>query len=157
MADGKKTLTKPMSELLDPGEELLGGCKAAGKNAALKAGVGAALTGATGRIVAMGGGAPEGGWASVVPQDRVFWIGATSARLVYWGVGALTSKPKDLRGETPLSAIASVTATKRTAFHRLDIVFVDETATVVDLYRANSPDSLLQALNQLLPGRVATG
>jgi hypothetical protein len=63
MADGKTTLTKPMSGLLTPGEQLLGGCKASGTNAALKA-----------------------------------------------GVGAMTSKPKDFRGETPLSAIASVTA-----------------------------------------------
>jgi hypothetical protein len=158
MADGKTTLTKPMSELLAPGEELLGGCKAAGKNAALKAGVGAALTGATGRIVNVGSGAvPEGGWAAVVPQDRVFWIGATSSRLVYWGVGAMTSKPKDFRGETPLPAIASVTATKRTAFHRLEIAFVDASTTVVDLYRANSPDSLLQALEHLLPGKIVSG
>lgn len=156
MADGKTTLTKPMFALLAPGEELLGGCKAAGKNAALKAGVGAALTGATGHIVRVGGaGAPEGGWAAVVPQDRVFWIGATTSRLVYWGVGALTSKPKDFRGETPLSAIASVTATKRTAFRRMDIAFVDGSATVVDLYRANSPDSLLDALDRLLPGKIA--
>lgn len=158
MADGKTTLTKPVSALLTPGEELLGGCKASGKNAALKAGVGAALTGATGRIVNVGGGAaPEGGWAAAVPQDRVFWIGVTSSRLVYWGVGAMTSKPKDFRGETPLPAITSVTATKRTAFHRLEMAFVDASTTVVDLYRANSPDSLLQALDELLPGKIVAG
>ena len=48
----------------------------------------------------------------------------------------------------------SVAVTKQTVFRRLSITFADGSATVVDLYRANSPDQLQAALEQLLPGRV---
>ncbi len=148
MADGRTTLTKPMAELLQPGEELLGGCKAAGKNAVIKSTVGGLAA------AAISGSPDTGGAASVVPQDKVFWIGATNQRLVYFGVGALTSAPKSFRGGTPLSAIASVFVTKQKIFRRLTFQFTDGSSSVVDLYRANSPDQLQSALEQVLPGRV---
>ncbi|SHH00143.1 hypothetical protein SAMN05443575_3059 [Jatrophihabitans endophyticus] len=151
MADGKTTLTKPMTPLLAPGEELLGGCKAAGKNAPMKA----MASSATG--VEMGEGPGAGGWAGVVPQDRVFWVGATNRRLVYFGVGYWNSTPKSLRGETPLEAVASIVVSRTTIARRLAMTFTDGTSTVVDLYRANSPDQLQEALTTLLPGRVVEG
>lgn len=155
MADGRTTLTKPMADLLAPGEELLGGCKSAGMNGALKSAV-AGAGGLVGGVVgsAIPGSAPAGGYAAIVPQDKVFWIGATNRRLVFFGVGALTSAPKKFRGETPLEAIESVTVTPRKISRRLTLAFSDGSSTAVDLYRANSPDQLQQALQQVLPGRV---
>ena len=148
MADGRTTLEQPMSTMLAPGEELLGGCKAAGKNAVIKTSVG----GVAGALIA--GGRRSGGIGDVVPQDKVFWIGATNQRLVYFGVGALTSKPKDFRGETPLAAVVGVEVSRNKIFRRLAIGFADGSSAVVDLYRANSPDSLQTALEQVLPGKV---
>jgi len=149
MADGKTSLAKPMAALLAADEQLLGGCKAAGKNAILKTAVG----GAAGAAIA--GGKRSGGLSDAVPQDKVFWIGATNRRLVYFGVGAFTSKPKKFRGETPLAAITSVAVKRQKLTRRLTFTFQDGTSAVVDLYRANSPDSLQSALEQLLPGKVA--
>jgi hypothetical protein len=148
MADGKTALTKPMAEILRPGEELIGGCKAAGKNAVLKGAIGGLASAAI-------PGSKSGGLGAVVPQEKVFWIGATNQRLVYFGVGLFTSGPKDFRGETPLEAVQSVAVTRQTVSRRLTIAFTDGSSTVVDLYRANSPDQLQTALAQLLPGRVA--
>ena len=149
MADGKTSLTKPMAEMLRPGEELVGGCKAAGQNAVLKTAVGGLASAAI-------PGSRSGGLGAVVPQEKVFWIGATNQRLVYFGVGAFTSAPKKLRGETPLDAVQSVGVTRQLISRRLTIAFTDGSSTVVDLYRANSPDQLQAALEQLLPGRVTT-
>ena len=147
MADGKKSLTKPMAEMLRPGEQLVGGCKAAGKNAVLKTAIGGLASAAI-------PGSRSGGLGAVVPQEKVFWIGATTQRLVYFGVGAFTSAPKDLRGETPLEAVQSIAVARQALARRLSIAFTDGSSTVVDLYRANSPDQLQAALEQLLPGRV---
>jgi hypothetical protein len=147
MADGKTTLTKPMAEMLRPGEELVGGCKAAGKNAVLKTSVG-------GLAAAAIPGSRSAGLGAVVPQDKVFWVGVTNQRLVYFGVGALTSAPKKFRGETPLDAVQSVAVTRQKLSRRLSIAFNDGSSTALDLYRANSPDQLQSALEQLLPGRV---
>jgi hypothetical protein len=147
MADGKRSLTKPMAELLRPGEELIGGCKAAGKNAVLKGAVGGLASAAI-------PGSRSGGLGAVVPQDKVFWIGATNQRLVYFDVGLFTSAPKRLQGETPLEAVQSVAVTRQKLSRRLDFAFTDGSSTTVDLYRANSPDQLQAALEQLLPGRV---
>ena len=147
MADGKTSLTKPMTEMLRPGEQLIGGCKAAGQNAVLKGAVGGLASAAI-------PGSRSGGLGAVVPQDKVFWIGATNQRLVYYGVGALTSAPKQLKGETPLEAVAAITVGKGKVFRRLTLTFVDGSTSIVDLYRANSPDQLQQALQQVLPGRV---
>lgn len=149
MADGKTTLTKPMAELLETGEELVGGCKAAGKNAALKGAVG-------GLAAAAIPGSSSAGLAADVPQDKVFWIGVTNRRLVYFGVGALTSAPKKYRGATPLEVVQSVAITKQKLSRRLTLAFTDGSSTVIDLYRANSPDQVQSALEQLLPGRVST-
>ena len=149
MADGKTTLTKPMAQMLGPGEELLGGCKAAGKNAVIKTTIGGAIG------AAIPGVENAGGLGAVVPQDKVFWIGATNHRLVYFGVGALTSAPKKFRGESPLAAIHSISITRQKISRRLTIAFTDGTSSVVDLYRANSPDQLQAALEQVLPGRVS--
>ncbi len=147
MADGKTALTKPMTAILRPGEELVGGCKAAGKNAVLKTTVG----GLAGAAIP---GSRSGGLGAGVPQDKVFWIGATNQRLVYFGVGLFTSAPKAFRGETPIDAVQSVAVTRQLTSRRLSIAFTDGSSTVVDLYRANSPDQLQAALEQLLPGRV---
>jgi len=147
MADGKTSLTKPMAQMLRPGENLIGGCKAAGKNAVLKTAVGGLASAAI-------PGSRSGGLGAVVPQDKVFWIGATDQRLVYFGVGAFTSAPKKLRGETPLDAVQSVAVTRQKLSRRLTIAFTDGSSTEADLYRANSPDQLQAALEQLLPGRV---
>ena len=83
MADGKTALTKPMTEMLRPGEQLIGGCKAAGKNAVLKTAVGGLASAAI-------PGSRSAGLGASVPQDKVFWIGATNQRLVCFGVGAFT-------------------------------------------------------------------
>jgi hypothetical protein len=147
MADGKTSLTKPMAAILRPGEVLLGGCKAAGKNAVLKGAIGGLASAAI-------PGSKSAGLGAVVPQEKIFWIGATNQRLVYFGVGAFTSAPKDFRGETPLEAVQSVAVTRQAVSRRLTITFADGSSTVVDLYRANSPDQLQAALEQLLPGRV---
>ena len=147
MADGKTTLTKPMESLLEPGEHLLGGCKAAGKNAVLKTAVGGLASAAI-------PGSSAAGLRAAVPQDKVFWIGATNRRLVYFGVGALTSAPKKYRGATPLDAVQSIAVSRQKLSRRLTITFADGSSTVVDLYRANSPDQLQEALEQVLPGRV---
>jgi len=147
MADGKTSLTKPMAEILRPGEQLIGGCKAAGKNAVLKTTVGGLASAAI-------PGSRSDGLGALVPQDKVFWIGATNQRLVYFGVGLFTSAPKKLRGETPLEAVTSVAVTRQKLSRRLTIGFADGSSTAVDLYRANSPDQLQAALEQLLPGRV---
>ncbi len=147
MADGKTSLTKPMAPMLRPGEQLLGGCKAAGKNAVLKTAVGGLASAAI-------PGSRSGGLGAEVPQEKVFWIGATNQRLVYFGVGLFTSAPKTLRGETPIEAVQAVAVTRQLTSRRLSITFTDGSSTVVDLYRANSPDQLQSALEQLLPGRV---
>lgn len=148
MADGKTTLTKPMAELLEPGEELLGGCKAAGKNAVMKTAVG-------GLAAAAIPGSSSGGLGAAVPQDKVFWIGATNRRLVYFGVGLFTSAAKKYRGATPLDAVQSVVVTRQKLSRRLTMTFADGSSTVVDLYRANSPDQLQAALEQVLPAKVS--
>ena len=138
---------KPMAEMLRPGEELVGGCKAAGKNAVLKTSVG-------GLAAAAIPGSSSAGLGAVVPQEKVFWVGVTNQRLVYFGVGAFTSAPKKFRGETPLDSVQSVAVTRQKLSRRLSIAFSDGSSTAVDLYRANSPDQLQSALEQLLPGRV---
>ena len=147
MADGKTSLTKPMTEMLRPGEVLIGGCKAAGKNAVLKTAVGGLASAAI-------PGSRSGGLGAVVPQEKVFWIGAPTQRRDDFGVGMFTSAPKKFRGETPLDAVQSVAVTRQKLSRRLSIAFNDGSATAVDLYRANSPDQLQAALEQLLPGRV---
>ena len=62
--------------------------------------------------------------------------------------------PRKFRGETPLDAVRSVAVTRQQLSRRLSIAFSDGSATDVGLYRANSPDQLQGALEQLLPGRV---
>jgi len=157
MADGKTTLEKPMAELMGPGEQLLGGCKAAAKGAVLKGTVGGALGGAAGALVAdsLKGKQPEGGFATVVPKDRIYWVGATNQRLVYFKVGAMTSKPKAFAGDTPLEAVSEVKVSSKGVFRRLDMTFADGSATSINLYRANSPESLLSALREVLPGKLS--
>ena len=159
MADARKHLAKPMAELLVPGEELLGGCRAAGKNGIAKGVAGGAIGGAVGGAIAgaMSGSGTSGGAGGAVPQDRVFWVGATNQRLVYFGTGALSGKPKNLRGETPLDAVASVSVSGKMATKRMRLEFKDGSSATVDLYRSSSPDSLTAALEQVLPGRVVEG
>ncbi len=147
MADGKTALTKPMAEQLRAGEELIGGCKSAGRNAVLKTAVG-------GLAAAAIPGSRSSGVGASVPQDKVFWIGATNQRLVFFGVGAFTSAPKKFRGDIALDMVQSVEVTRQLTSRRLSITFTDGSSSVVDLYRANSPDQLQGALEQLLPGRV---
>jgi len=147
VADGKKSLTKPMEAQLKPGEQLLGGCKAAGKNAVLKGVVGGAAS-------ALIPGGKSSGLAGAVPQLKVFWVGATNQRLVFFDTGMFSSKPRSFKGDSPLSSITDVEVRKRAAFRRLTITFTDGSSSTVDLYRANSPDQLQEALEQLLPGKV---
>jgi len=147
VADGKKSLTKPMDALLNPGEQLLGGCKAAGKNAVFKGAVGGAAS-------ALIPGEKSSGIGAAVPQLRVFWIGATDQRLVFFDTGAFSSKPRSFKGDIALSSVADVEVGKRGPFRRLTLTFTDGSSATVDLYRANSPDQLQEALEQLLPGKV---
>jgi hypothetical protein len=50
--------------------------------------------------------------------------------------------------------VQSVAVTRQKLSRRLSIAFNDGSSTAVDLYRANSPDQLQGALEQVLPGRV---
>lgn len=155
MADGKKSLTKPMEGQLNPGEQLIGGCKAAGKNAVLKGAVGGAVGGVVGAVAASqmeGKSAP--GIAAGVPQLQVFWVGATNQRLVFFDTGSFSSKPRSFKGDVPLSSITDVEVGNRGPFRRLTVTFTDGSSSTVDLYRANSPGQLQDALEQLLPGTV---
>jgi hypothetical protein len=155
MADGKKVLEGLATPLLAPGEVLLGGCRSSGKGGVAKnvaaAGVGGAVGGA---IAGAAGGRAGGGVATGVPQDKIFWIGATNQRLLYFGVSAFSSKPKKFVGETPLQLVDSVAVKKQMATKRLTFTFTDGSSAAVDLYRASSPDSLQQALETALPGKV---
>ena len=161
--DGTKALADLMQTMFAPGEEMLGACKASGKNGIAKSVAGGVAGGAVGGAV---GGAISGaisssnrsdGVGAEVPQDKLFWVGATNRRLVYFGVGAFSSKPKKFQGETPLDAVASVAVARKLASRRLTIEFKDGSSATVDLYRASSPDSLQSALERALPGRVVEG
>lgn len=161
--DGTKLLTELMGAELAPGEEVLGACKATGKNGIAKGIAGGVAGGAVGGAVggAIGGALSAskqaGGSGAVVPQDNVFWVGATNRRLLYFGTGAVSSKPKKFRGDTPLDEVASVSFARKMTTRRLTITFQDGSAATVDLYRASSPDSLQAAMERVLPGRVAEG
>ncbi|WP_446666124.1 hypothetical protein [Flexivirga sp. B27] len=155
MADGKKVLSGLATPLLTAGEELLGGCRSAGKGAVAKSAAAAGIAGAVGGTIdGMTGGKRSGGIASDVPQERIFWIGATNQRLLYFGVSAFSSKPKRFVGETSLQLVESVDVKKQMATRRLTFTFTDGSSASVDLYRASSPDSLQSALEAALPGKV---
>jgi hypothetical protein len=147
VADGKKSLTRPMQSQLAPGEQLLGGCKAAGKNAVLKSAIG----GVAGALIP---GSTSDGLAAAIPQLKIFWVGATDQRLVFFDTGAFSSKPRSFRGDVALGSISDVEVGNRGPFRRLTVTFTDGSSSTVDLYRANSPGQLQEALEQVLPGKV---
>ena len=157
MADGKKVLAKVAQPQLQQGETLLGGCRSSGKGGVVKgvavAGAGGAAGGAIGGAMSSGHGSGES-IAAGVPQDRIFWIGVSERRLLYFGVSAFSSKPKKFVGQTPLELIASVEVKGQMATRRLTLNFVDGSSASVDLYRTSSPDSLQSALAAVLPGKV---
>ncbi len=161
--DGTKLLTELMQDKVAPGEEVLGACKATGKGGIGKNIAGGVASGAVGGAVggAIGGALSASkqadGLGAAVPQDKVFWVGVTNQRLVYFGVGVFSSKPKTFQGETPLDAVASVAIARKMATRRVTFEFTDGSAATVDLYRASSPDSLQSGLEQALPGRVVEG
>ncbi|GAB2461282.1 hypothetical protein [Jatrophihabitans fulvus] len=152
MADVLGKLEPVVGPLLQPGETLLGGCKCAGMNAALKAGLSAG-GGVIGDVAgsALGSGAGSGGYGAAVPQVKVFWIAVTNLRLIYFSVGALTSGPKKYAGEAPISTVQNVVIKPGKIFRRFTIVFTDGTQATVDAYRASNPDSLQESLARVLP------
>jgi hypothetical protein len=147
--------TKKISKVapLEPGERLVEGVllQPSGTTGQMVAkGVG----GMIGKAVAskLGGGTAtelvtDSGIAATMPTTKTTVLGLTDRRLLVFGHGSLSGKPKDLELAIPTDDLVSVDVEKQKATYRFVLHFADGTSSIYEAPRlANDPEAFAAAV-----------
>lgn len=152
MANWEKKIKSGGGKDLHPGEQLLGGIllNPSGTTTRMMArGVG----GLVGTVVAdkLGGKRnaetdSDHGIAAQLPDEQI-WLGLTPTRLLVWGHGAMSGKPKGLKMAVPNTDLVGVDLEKLKTTYAAVLRFADGSAKVYEAPKMfNDPEAFASAV-----------
>ncbi len=89
------------------------------------------------------------GIAATIPKRQPLVLGLTGRRLLVWGHGKMSGKPKGLLVEMPLDQVAGIQMEKQKLTHATAVVFGDGTGVFFEAPRIGKPDDFLETFNRL--------
>lgn len=108
-----KKLAKAIGGELQPGEQLLAGCKVLPAGGIAKTAVNALMTGQVGTVASSGDGGQAEPLANGLPIASQMGLAITTHKLVTCGLSTMTGSPNRVLGSLPLAALASLGAEER--------------------------------------------
>ncbi len=153
MANWEKKIRSGGGDNLEAGEELVGGMLVNPYGLTSKM-VGRQLGGVVGAVLTDRAGAKRGdglvsdeGIAAQFPDDRI-WLGLTTARLLVWGHGAVSGKPKGLKFTIDRNDLERVELEKLKTAHAVVLRFRDGTAKPYEAPKMfNDPEAFAASAN----------
>jgi hypothetical protein len=153
MVDMVKKIHKKSSELLHPGEEILGACVVSPvgqfKKSVAFGAVGGLVGAAVGAAIKGGSDVPEpNSQADSFPLTKQSILAVSEQRWILFEQSAMSGAPKGVLGEWSRSEIQSLDQERGKLTSRLKLRFADGSTAEMEAVKAAKPDSLVAAAAQ---------
>lgn len=100
-------------------------------------------------------GAGESGMAASVPKDKQLLIGLTDRRILFFEVGAMSGKAKELAAAVEQRDVHRMSVEKHKMTYSLTITFADNSARIFECVRMTKPQDVVDAFDTMKGTRAA--